>query len=73
MRLDRTNNLESVEYTMLKKMWEVKKETMLKPYNKLSKAELVIDSLWLDFVSAISVDNGRVVYTMITGEVFSNE
>ena len=58
---------------MLKKMWEVKKETMLKPYNKLSKAELVIDSLWLDFVSAISVDNGRVVYTMITGEVFSNE
>lgn len=56
---------------MLEKLWEVKKETMLKPYNKLSKAELVIDDIWMNFVSAISVRDGRVVYTMITGEQFS--
>ena len=60
-----------MEGTMLKKLWEVKKEIMFKPYNTLSNAELVIDNLWMNFVSAIAVDNGHVVYTMITGEKFS--
>ena len=56
---------------IIKKLWEVKKDTLLKPYNKKSKAELVVDDLWMDFVSTISVENGRVIYTMITGEQFS--
>ncbi len=56
---------------IFKKLWEVKKETMFTPFNKLSKAELVIDDIWMDFVSAISVDNGRVTYTMVNGEQFS--
>lgn len=56
---------------MLEKLWEVKKETLFKPFSKLSKAELVINSLWMDFVSKTSVENGRIIFTMITGEKFS--
>lgn len=56
---------------MLEKLWEVKKEMLSKPYNKLSKAELVINSLWMDFVSKTFFENGRIIFIMITGEKFS--
>lgn len=56
---------------MLDKLWSVQKKSIFKPYRDLSESERVIYDIFLDFVKSIEVKDGKVVYQMITGDIFS--
>ena len=56
---------------MLDKLWSVHKVSMYKPYRDLTEAERVVADIFQSFVKSIEVKDNKVVYTMITGEIYA--